>query len=106
MTQPDDFRAIVRRGGRVSGEATICYVRSQAGSAPVRFGFIVGRGVGNAVRRNLVRRRLRAAGRELLNSIRPGTDIVVRALPAAADSSWTQLRAELQYALEAKGVIG
>ena len=42
------------------------YIRPVADPDVVRFGFIVGKTVGNAVRRNLVRRRLKAAAYELL----------------------------------------
>lgn len=65
----------------------------------VRFGFIVSKGVGVAVRRNLVRRRLKALSYEALGSIQPGTDIVIRALPGAAQANWVTLRSEISEVL-------
>ena len=62
---------------------------------PARFGFVVTKKVGNAVTRNLVRRRLKAVSRELVDGGLVGVDVVVRALPASADSHWTTLRGEL-----------
>jgi len=67
---------------------------------PARFGFIVAKNVGNAVKRNVVRRRLKAASFDLLSTVEPGTDIVVRALPAARDAPWVALRTELRHAFE------
>src|SRR5690606_12495973 len=69
--------------------------------APARAGFIVSRSVGNAVTRNLVRRRLRHLMRERLGRLEPGTDAVVRALPQAADRTYAQLAADLDAALAA-----
>lgn len=69
----------------------------------MRFGFIVAKNVGGAVSRNRVRRRLKAAGYELLPSVRPGTDVVIRALPSAAEARWPDLKAELTDALSQGG---
>ena len=52
---------------------------------PARFGFIVVQVPWvSAVDRNLVRRRMRAVGREIVDAGARGTDVVVRALPGAA----------------------
>jgi ribonuclease P protein component len=58
---------------------------------PSRVGFIVGKNVGNAVTRNLVKRRLRHASAEWVSAYPYGYDVVVRALPAAADTDWPTL---------------
>lgn len=99
ITRGADYRATVRRGARFSGAATIAYVRPNPDSDVVRFGFIVSKSVGNAVRRNLVRRRLKAAAYDLLPRFAPeapgGLDVVVRALPASAQAPWASLHEEL-----------
>jgi ribonuclease P protein component len=62
-------------------------VRAVAGGeAPTRVGFVVGKRVGNAVIRNSVKRRLRHLAAAELPGVRTGYDVVVRALPGAADS--------------------
>lgn len=57
-----------------------------------RFGFVVGRPVGKAVKRNLVRRRLRAAARQWLPRMRSGYDVVIVARPAAAKVPYDALK--------------
>jgi ribonuclease P protein component len=99
ITSADDYRVIVRRGAKVAGAHTVSYLRSRESGTDARFGFIVSKKVGTAVRRNLVRRRLKAACHEaVVDGIR-GVDVVVRALPGAADAPWRELRAEVLDAL-------
>lgn len=68
-------------------------------SRPSRVGFVVSRAVGNAVIRHRVQRRLRHLCRELLSVLPDGCDLVVRALPPAADASYAELSADLERCL-------
>ena len=74
------------------GEYTVTYVGGASDDVAPRFGFIVSRQVGNAVVRNTVRRRLKAVCAGALDSVRPGSEIVIRALPRAATADFTDLR--------------
>ncbi len=110
ITRGADYRTTVRRGARFPGAHTVVSVRPVAGSDVVRFGFVAGRKVGDAVRRNLVRRRLKAIAYEWLAE-RPGSagsagrepgaglDIVIRALPGSAQAGWASLHEEVFTAL-------
>lgn len=64
-----------------------------------RFGFTVSKKVGKAVVRNRVRRRLKAAARELLSTTRPEFDYVVIARPPASERLYADLKADLALAL-------
>lgn len=99
ITSADDYRVIVRRGAKVIGAHTVSYLRSRESGAEARFGFIVSKKVGGAVRRNLVRRRLKAACHEVLGDGVGGVDVVVRALPSAAVADWPALRADVLGAM-------
>ncbi|MBC7442446.1 MAG: ribonuclease P protein component [Ramlibacter sp.] len=100
ITSGSDYKAVVRRGVRVVGPNLVTYLRRNPDGDPARFGFIVAKNVGDAVRRNRVRRRLKAASFELLSAVRPGTDVVIRALPSATHAEWSTLRTELAQALD------
>ena len=100
ITRGADYRATVRRGARFTGASTVTYIRPTSDSDVVRFGFIVSKSVGNAVKRNLVRRRLKAAAYDLLPQFSAaagdgGLDVVVRALPASVQARWASLHEEL-----------
>ncbi len=102
ITSADDYRFIVRRGAKVAGAHTVSYIRSREAGTDARFGFIVSKKVGTAVRRNLVRRRLKAAGREFVDGGATAVDVVVRALPSASLAGFAELRDELGEALVAR----
>jgi ribonuclease P protein component len=96
----DDFRAAVRRGRRVGTPHALLYVSARSATDPTRVGFIVAKTVGNSVKRNLVTRRLRSIGREIVFSHPTGTDLVIRALPGSHGVSWTTLQSEILDGLE------
>ena len=100
MVKPSDFRAIVRRGRRSSSASMLVYRVEREETAPARFGFIVAKTVGNAVERNLVRRRMRSVCRSFVDDGHSGSDVVVRALPGSAQRSGVVLASELHTLLE------
>lgn len=55
---------------------------------------MVSKAVGNAVRRNTVKRRLRELARTSLREVPYGYDVVVRALPPASRAEWAELAAD------------
>ncbi|MEF2976382.1 ribonuclease P protein component [Subtercola sp. YIM 133946] len=108
VTTADEYRAAVRRGARFVSANTVTYVLKGDGSqndGRPRFGFIVSKQVGIAVVRNRVRRRLKAAGYELLPSVTAPADVVVRVLPAGSTASYAQFASELRRSLAKAGML-
>lgn len=64
---------------------------STSSDAPSQVGFIVAKTVGNAVTRNLVKRRLREIVVETIKQHPQGVNVVVRALPVSAIASFSDL---------------
>ena len=111
VVRPADFRNAVRRGRRIGTSAVVLHVLERPGverpgSEPSRFGFIVAKSVGNAVTRNLVRRRLRSVSRDILPAVPAGTDVVMRALPGSELVPWATLHAEIARGLERSAARG
>jgi ribonuclease P protein component len=106
-----DFDAAVRRGRRAGRRTLVVHAAVttvplggddasvSAAEAPARVGLIVSRAVGPAVTRNRVKRRLRAAMRPRLDSLPPGSLVVLRANPPAAGASARELVDDLDSAL-------
>lgn len=75
ITEPDDFRRVIRRGERSIAPHVIIYRTS--GDRP-RVGIVVSRKCGNAIVRNTLRRRTRAIARGLIDTQRLSGDVVIR----------------------------
>lgn len=64
-----------------------------------RFGFIISKAVGNAVTRNLVRRRMKSVVQQHLHAGFTGMEVVFRARPSSATVTYAELEAELTRSL-------
>ncbi len=95
MRRREDFTTAVRRGSRAGRTSLVLHVHRGEQPVPARFGFVVPRGVGPAVTRNRVRRRLRHLLRARLTSFPSGSLVVVRVLPGAAEMCSRDLAIEL-----------
>ena len=72
----------------------------------MRLGLTASRKVGPAVVRNRVRRRLRAAARELLAELaRPGLDVVLIGRAGTAGRPFEELKQDLRRALTRTGAV-
>jgi ribonuclease P protein component len=109
----DEFARAIRAGRRSGRAHLVAYLAAadgpegsdmaidEARTGPgARAGFVVSKAVGNAVVRNRVRRRLRHLCATRLGALPPGSILVVRALPSAAEADSAQLGRELDAALE------
>jgi ribonuclease P protein component len=86
MTRSADFSRTIRSGVRV-WKPTLVLHADRDPSDRVLVGLVVSKGVGNAVTRNRVKRRLRHLAAAQIPSTPSGTDLVVRALPRAASAA-------------------
>jgi len=97
----DDFAAVVRSGRRAGTRHLVVHLLGTGRPTPPRAGFVVSGKVGNSVVRHRVTRRLRPLVRRELAGLAAGTDVVVRALPAAAAASSVDLGRDLRSGLAA-----
>lgn len=106
-----DFSATVRQGRRLGRRTVVLhYLDTAAGGADEadasisrhggpRVGLVVSKGVGNSVVRHAVSRKLRHVAASLLDDVPVGVDMVIRALPAAADATSEELAHDVRSAL-------
>ncbi|GGL96917.1 ribonuclease P protein component [Glutamicibacter protophormiae] len=93
-----DLTATVRSGVRSGRRNVVLYARPRTDEeSGDRFGFIVSKAVGIAVKRNLAKRRMREIAHELRRAD-GNLDIVVRALPGAAEISWDEIHSQVSSA--------
>lgn len=98
VTKSDEIKAVIRQGKRVSSPlATIHFVPGSTRAA-----FVTPKTIGNAVARNLVRRRAREIVRFNIAHLE-NYDAVIRLHPASAGASFGELESVLKSALERLG---
>ncbi|WP_454050521.1 ribonuclease P protein component [Cellulomonas sp. Marseille-Q8402] len=104
MRRSADFERTVRAGVRAGRSTVVVHLvtRTDPGPGPA-VGFVVSKGVGNAVVRNRVKRRLRALTTERLAVLPADADLVVRALGPAASADYSGLGSDLDGALRTAG---
>ncbi|WP_343318851.1 ribonuclease P protein component [Arthrobacter sp. TMP15] len=91
MRTAANFSHTVRSGVRNGRRNLVLYMVSTSPEEPSQVGFIVAKTVGNAVTRNLVKRRLREIVVETVKQQPFGVNLVVRALPVSANASFCDL---------------
>lgn len=96
LTKADEFKSVMKAGRKVATDHLIIYLKRDEAKPYARFGFVVAKSVGGAVKRNLVKRRLRELARTQLAH---QFEVVVRALPGSAELEWNKLREEFLTAI-------
>jgi ribonuclease P protein component len=102
MRRSTEFDATVKHGMRAVQSDVIVHVRrgndDDEGNGP-RVGLIIGKGVGSAVERHRVARRLRHVARTMLGDLQRSDQLVIRALPSSRQMSSARLEQQLRGAL-------
>lgn len=95
------FQYVYHRGRSVAcRDLVMLYARGRS----VQVGFSVSKKVGNAVTRNLVKRRLRECFRPYLGDVKNGLYVIV-ARPSAAKATFQSLEKDVRYLLCKQGAI-
>lgn len=101
LTKRGSFRYLYRNGTRKrERKLSLTYVCTKGN---VRAGFTVSNKVGKAVRRNKLKRRMRAAFRTLMPNVKRA-QMVFTASPDAVDMEYAAVRAEMEKLLRASGL--
>ncbi|MDE3017131.1 MAG: ribonuclease P protein component [Pseudomonadota bacterium] len=92
-----DFLAVSAKGRRAATGAFVLLARARQNEGGARFGFTVTKKLGNAVARNRIKRRLRAALRAGAKA-EAGHDYVLIARPKALDCPYGDLVRDMAFA--------
>jgi ribonuclease P protein component len=104
MRTSAEFSDTVAHGARSAAGALVVHVRrpdapTTAPAPSTHVGLVVSRAVGNAVVRHRVSRQLRHLLADRIGAVPPGSRVVVRALPPAAEAGSAALATALDRAL-------
>jgi ribonuclease P protein component len=102
IRRPAEFRKVFSRGRRSSNAFTNVVVLPN--DLPyIRVGLAVSKRVGNAVERNLVKRRIRNA--LAIMDISGGWDVVVTAKPDSSKVSYAKIDQSIKQSIQRAGVV-
>ena len=105
LRQSCDFARVRREGKLFRHPALLLSLRDN--NLPYnRYGFVVGKGVGTAVQRNLYKRRLRALIDGVHGRLGQGYDIVIVARPSARQKPFSELKRITSALLERTRLLG
>jgi ribonuclease P protein component len=93
LTSSQRIRAVRAARRRAAAPTMVVHALERSEDGPARVAIVAGRAVGNAVRRNRAKRRLRAAARQVRL---PAADVVVDARAAAIDAPFDRLPTDLE----------
>lgn len=102
LRKSSDF-ALARRRGRSWADHRLALVARANDSDATRFGFSVSKRIGNAVKRNKVKRRLKSAA--IATPVASGLDLVVIARQGAKEADYYELRRSLRRLLKRAGAL-
>lgn len=88
----------MRSGKKLSTKHLVGYLLPEAES-PTRFGFVVSKASGNAVKRNQLKRRLRAISRDKMELVPAGSQVVLRTLPGSSELEFSALSSDFDRVL-------
>ena len=102
LRKSSDF-ALARRRGRSWADHRLVLVARPNDSDATRFGFSVSKRIGNAVKRNKMKRRLKSAA--IQTPVQSGLDMVVIARQGAREADYYELRRSLRRLLRRAGAL-
>lgn len=100
-----EFQAVFQTGASFANRKFVIYRLEKKDQPHFRVGLSVGKKVGNAVCRNDVKRKLRAAIYSLKEEIDPELDFIVIARPSVKGLTYDEIRSNLVHVLKLAKII-
>lgn len=103
LTSTTEFRR-VRHTGKSYAHPLVLLIASPSNKEYARLGVTASRAIGNAVKRNRAKRRMRAAFQEF--EFAAGWDLILVARPGLDEAPWSELVEAIKNLLKKAGAIG
>ncbi|MGX7014269.1 ribonuclease P protein component [Vagococcus silagei] len=100
-----DFQTIIKNKQSFANRNFVVYFKENDQNAHFHVGISVGKKVGNAVKRNRVKRLIRHSLYELRDEIKPTYDIILIARPSISDLSFDEVKKNTRHVLNLANLI-
>ncbi|EPI02535.1 MULTISPECIES: ribonuclease P protein component [unclassified Enterococcus] len=100
-----EFQTVFQTGASFANRKFVVYKLAKENQPHFRVGLSVGKKVGNAVCRNDVKRKIRAAIYSIKEEIDPELDFIVIARPSTKELTYAEIRSNLIHVLKLAKII-
>lgn len=100
-----DFQQVFDHGKSMANRQFVVYTLSKSDQDHFRVGISVGKKIGHAVKRNRVKRLIRAAIQELSSNIKTGIDFIIIARQPVQDMAYHEILSSLKHVLNLSQVL-
>lgn len=95
----EDFQQVFKKGTSFANRQFVVYIYPKANQTELRLGLSVSKKLGNAVKRNQIKRYVRQAIFELQSQLKADVDYVIIARVGATDLNFHETKKSLQHVL-------
>ena len=104
LVRSDDFQRVRREGVSYAHPFAILLIAENVTNSP-RVGISVNRAIGNAVKRNRVKRQIRAIINEILPNIKKNCDAVIIVRPTIQKAEYTEIKNAMVKLFDRTGLL-
>lgn len=94
-----EFQHVFSSGKSMANKQFVIYTLSKPGQNHFRVGISVGKKIGNAVKRNKIKRLIRSSIQELSSSIKNEVDFIVIARQPTSEMNYQEILSSLKHVL-------
>lgn len=103
INRKKEYNNIYKKGKKIPGKYMVVFIVGSEGENS-RYGVVTSKKVGNAVQRNLAKRRLRNVIHRNIGEIKDKVDVVVVARPAIKEASWEDVQNDYRRVMRRAGL--
>ncbi|WP_025115703.1 ribonuclease P protein component [Lysinibacillus fusiformis] len=101
----DDFQKVFKKGKSFANRQFVVYFLTKEGQTEFRVGLSVSKKLGNAVKRNQIKRYIRHSILDLKDDLKTNMDYVIIARKPAATMDFHEVKQSLQHVLKIAKVL-
>ena len=102
----DEFQAVFKKGKSTANRQFVVYVMKKTDQKHFRIGLSVSKKIGNAVKRNEIKRYVRQFFLEVKDQVQQGNDYIIIARKPAAEMDFHEIKKSLLHVFNRAHVLG
>lgn len=106
LTKREDFSHVYRQKRSTANHQFVVYYRKNNSISHFRLGVSISKKVGNAVVRNLLKRRVKEIVWALKEEIKPGFDFILIVRKPATEQDFQGMKKSIYHVLKRAGIVG